>query len=361
MHRHHLSLIFVIPFLSIFFLNSTSTPQPHPDLVIIDSNVKHSQHLINALDSNTIALVLNPERDGVAQITSFLEPLPPLNGLHIISHGSPGSLQLGAGHLQADTLDRYADQLRAWSAALTTGGDILLYGCNVAQGEAGAEFVTELSQLTGADIAASINPTGSAILGGDWVLEFTAGATASDPVFAPATLSRYPAVLSRPVLDTTGNPTLPDINQGVSNPDGILLADLLGTTITDTDTGSIEGVAITATSGDGTWQYSLDGVTWSNIGAVSDTSAVVLNSVIPLYDGPAGGFPTDQGWLTKNTFNGVGQSGGVTSTTMDTSADSSKQDGYSNYTPDFMGGANLINGAFPNLSATNGYTLRFEM
>jgi VCBS repeat-containing protein len=44
-----------------------------------------------------------------------------------------------------------------------------------AQGEAGQALVTELARLTGADIAASANATGSAEQGGDWVLERQTG------------------------------------------------------------------------------------------------------------------------------------------------------------------------------------------
>ena len=54
------------------------------------------------------------------------------------------------------------------------GGDILLYGCDVAANAHGQKLVEEIHELTGADVAASTDETGSAALGGNWVLEFTA-------------------------------------------------------------------------------------------------------------------------------------------------------------------------------------------
>ncbi|HMO93104.1 MAG TPA: DUF4347 domain-containing protein, partial [Pirellulaceae bacterium] len=46
----------------------------------------------------------------------------------------------------------------------------------------------------------------------------------------------------------------------------------------DVDNGALSGLAITALSGDGTWQYSTDGTTWSDIAAVSGTNALLLAS-----------------------------------------------------------------------------------
>ncbi len=47
---------------------------------------------------------------------------------------------------------------------------------------------------------------------------------------------------------------------------------------TDADHNAVKGVAITATSGAGNWQYSTDGITWTAIGAVSGTQALLLDA-----------------------------------------------------------------------------------
>ena len=43
------------------------------------------------------------------------------------------------------------------STSVSVNGDILLYGCNMAAGQTGVDFIGRLSQATGADIAASNN------------------------------------------------------------------------------------------------------------------------------------------------------------------------------------------------------------
>ena len=46
----------------------------------------------------------------------------------------------------------------------------------------------------------------------------------------------------------------------------------------DVDNGTAEGIAVTATTGNGAWQYSTDGTTWKNFGAVSASNALLLTS-----------------------------------------------------------------------------------
>ncbi|MEC4766724.1 DUF4347 domain-containing protein [Halomonas sp. CUBES01] len=46
----------------------------------------------------------------------------------------------------------------------------------------------------------------------------------------------------------------------------------------DPDTGSAAGIAVTSVSANGTWQYSTDGTDWTDVGAVSDTSSLLLSS-----------------------------------------------------------------------------------
>ena len=46
----------------------------------------------------------------------------------------------------------------------------------------------------------------------------------------------------------------------------------------DVDTGALEGIAITAASGNGSWQYSTDGNTWNGFGAVSAGNALLITA-----------------------------------------------------------------------------------
>jgi Domain of unknown function (DUF4347) len=57
-----------------------------------------------------------------------------------------------------------------------------------------------MAALTGANIAASTNLTGSAAKGGDWELEYTTGDISASLAFKPETLATYDRVLSNYTL-----------------------------------------------------------------------------------------------------------------------------------------------------------------
>jgi len=78
-----------------------------------------------------------------------------------------------------------------------------------------------------------------------------------------------------PVL-TAANPSLGTTNEDTAIT--ISLAQFINgsgtTTITDADQGAvIGGLALTGVTGNGTWQYSLDGTTFTDVGTVSESSA----------------------------------------------------------------------------------------
>ncbi len=120
-------------------------------------------------------IILDPNRDGVEQISEVLAQHQQVDAVHIVSHGKEGGVQLGNTWLQEDNLENYSEALQQWGAALTAESDLLFYGCNLAATTDGTELINALSQLTGADVAASDDLTGMANLGGDWDLEYRTG------------------------------------------------------------------------------------------------------------------------------------------------------------------------------------------
>ena len=202
-------------------------------LVFIDSNVEDYQSLISGVSPNAEVIILDETLGGIEQITERLAIEENIEAIHIISHGSPGAVQLGANTLNSSNIESFASGLQQWRKALIPGADILLYGCNVAafnqpwkiecaaiqtnsaypdygiSTRAGGfslcssgfnrpveniptkatkpnQFLERLSELTGADIAASANPTGNAALGGDWELEVQIGRIEATPIKALA-------------------------------------------------------------------------------------------------------------------------------------------------------------------------------
>ena len=138
------------------------------ELVIIDPGADDSQQLVDDLRESSNAgrhldvIVLDVKRDGVEQISEILAEYENLDALHIVSHGSDGAVQLGSSWLVADSLEDHASAIAGWSDALTLDADLLFYGCDLAGSAGGAAFVDSIAELTGADIAASVDLTGSA-------------------------------------------------------------------------------------------------------------------------------------------------------------------------------------------------------
>lgn len=142
---------------------------------LIDSRIANYQTLIDQLPTDADWFLIGETQDGLAEIVEHLAGYDSINALHILSHGRSGALYLGATELTTSGLDAYATLLAQIGSRLSAGGDILLYGCDVAFGVDGLAFITRFAALTGADVAASSDKTGSADVQGNWDLEASVG------------------------------------------------------------------------------------------------------------------------------------------------------------------------------------------
>ncbi len=110
------------------------------------------------------------------------------------------------------------------------------------------------------------------------------GAGGGSTAFSTQSASAQTTIFSvndAPVLNNLGALTIPATteDQAGSHQVSYLLDNLGGDRVTDVDTGTVEGIAITAlNSGNGTWSYSTDGVSWFAVGAVSESSALLLRA-----------------------------------------------------------------------------------
>lgn len=158
--------------------------------VILDGSIEHLELLVDGL-SEADVLVLDPQQDGVKQITEALRRRQSVSSVHIVSHGGSGSLQLGNAHLSLNTLDRYTSELEIW-AEIVQGHDVLLYGCQVAQGALGHLFLQQLHQLTGANLAASTQRVGQVKAQPQWTLDAQVGEVETPVIFSRQLQSSYP-------------------------------------------------------------------------------------------------------------------------------------------------------------------------
>ncbi|MCC3444734.1 MAG: DUF4347 domain-containing protein, partial [Microcoleus sp. PH2017_03_ELD_O_A] len=186
--------------------SQSSLEKLHPrSLVFIDSGVEDYESIAAGVLPGQQVVILDSTKNGIQQITSEIENYASTNGaidsVHIISHGSSGSLQLGNTALGSDNIDQYKSQLEKWQTSLAPEADIMLYGCDVAAGT-GANFVDKLSQLTGADVAASTNITGK---DGDWNLEFSKGQIESDLALNSDVMANYQGDLATIVVTSNSD------------------------------------------------------------------------------------------------------------------------------------------------------------
>src|SRR4028119_106487 len=98
------------------------------NLIFIDSNVEDYQSLISGISPNAKVIILDKTLDGIEQITERLAIEQNIAAIHIISHGSPGSVQLGANTLNSSNIENFAPGLKQWRKALIPGADIPLSG-----------------------------------------------------------------------------------------------------------------------------------------------------------------------------------------------------------------------------------------
>ncbi|NTU74280.1 DUF4347 domain-containing protein, partial [Candidatus Roizmanbacteria bacterium] len=164
--------------------------------VFIDSRVNDKELLISQFTSGTEYQVLDANRDGIEQIVTALSGQSGYDSIQIISHGAPGSITIGSIELNISKLDFYAAQLSLIGNALHENGDLLLYGCSVGAGDQGQHFIEALSQMTGADIAASDDMTGGVPAGGDWELESFIGSIEAAVALDLFAQTSYSGILS---------------------------------------------------------------------------------------------------------------------------------------------------------------------
>ncbi|MGB5518868.1 MAG: DUF4347 domain-containing protein, partial [Gammaproteobacteria bacterium] len=137
------------------------------ELVIIDARAPNFQQLHNDVikaeqqGRNIHVVVLDAHRDGIEQINEALASFNKLDAVHIVSHGDDGQLQLGAIQLNKTTLRDHADDISSWKQSFSDDGDLLIYGCNLAETSDGKSMVDVLGYLTATDVAASDDLTGN--------------------------------------------------------------------------------------------------------------------------------------------------------------------------------------------------------
>ncbi|MBB5212680.1 isopeptide-forming domain-containing fimbrial protein [Microbulbifer hydrolyticus] len=207
------------------------------ELVVIDLQLNQAQALVDDLiqqatevtengDSlqltigeRSITLLALDIDDGLNTVTEFLQDSgQAFDAIHLVSHGGAGGIDVGGDALSLASLagesgSDHSAQLQSWANSLTADADILLYGCNTGYSLTGEKFIDQLASLTGADVAASDDATGSALRGGDWELEQQQGDVETDIVFSQLLQGTWEGLMVATPTATVDAPSEDFINE----------------------------------------------------------------------------------------------------------------------------------------------------
>ncbi len=172
------------------------------EILFIDPRVANWRTLAASVGSNVQVIVIDPNRDGLAQVTRALEGRTGITAVEFLTYGSSGQIELGKSTVTADTLLLHAGEIASWRNSLADNANILFWGCNVGAGTAGQTFLSVMHDLTGVEIGASTDRTGAAALGGNWILEATTGPLLAGIPFSSAALAAYNNVLDQTLTQT---------------------------------------------------------------------------------------------------------------------------------------------------------------
>jgi hypothetical protein len=165
---------------------TTNTAQ---GIVFIDSRVPDIQDLLDGLAPGEQAFVIDSSSDGIQQIADILAEnnFTDLSSIAIVSHGDSGELELGSSFITDGNLSNHSNALAEIGASLAPGGAIQLYGCDVALGAGGQQFINDFSTLAGGvTVDAATHIVGSATLGGSWTLDAASASGAPGTNGAPS-------------------------------------------------------------------------------------------------------------------------------------------------------------------------------
>ncbi|MEM9538537.1 MAG: CHAT domain-containing protein [Cyanobacteria bacterium P01_E01_bin.42] len=167
------------------------------DYTFIDERSDNPYELLYGGEAGTISRLVLRHEDGISKVTEVLNfASEPVDTLTIVAEGNAGEFWFGQDFITEQNLQQYRSQLESWGESLSPTADILVYSCFTALGEVGESFVNQIAEATGADIAASIDATGSANYGGDWALEYSTGTIEAAIPFSKTTLSNWDGKLA---------------------------------------------------------------------------------------------------------------------------------------------------------------------
>jgi hypothetical protein len=171
-------------------------------LVVIDGRVAFPDQFVAAIQAQRgpeavmTVVQLDGAEDGLQRVSAMLDGAHGVfEAVHVVAHGAEGALQMGESLLDSAALRARSAEIAGWSEGLSADADLFLWGCSTGRGVLGRDLVAGLAALTGADVAASDDATGSFGAGGDGVLEVIQGVIGSRENVPEIDVRQYPVLL----------------------------------------------------------------------------------------------------------------------------------------------------------------------
>ena len=199
-------------------LAAYDTSAARQEIVFLSPSVLDYQKLLDGISPNVEVHILDPTRDGVAQMAEILAGRTGIDSIHLIGDGTEAEMHLGASFLTQESISTtYAEQFQQIGQSLSADADLLIYGCNFGRGEAGKLAMNALADLTGADVAASTDRTGSAAEYADWQLEATTGSIETSVVIRESTQADWDHALATFTVLNTNNAGANSLRTAINN------------------------------------------------------------------------------------------------------------------------------------------------
>ncbi|MCP4120666.1 MAG: DUF4347 domain-containing protein, partial [Bacteroidetes bacterium] len=168
------------------------------NVLVISSDINDADDLANAAKDGVIVVRYDASGTTMEDLSGLIRDT--LDGREA------ETIAFAAHNPELVTSPGNADQQAFWQAVgdmLSEEGRIDLLACNVIGDQAGQAFVAKIEELSGADVAASADPTGNEAYGGDWVLE-SDGVDIQSTYFDAEKLEGFDGVLQNtaPVITT---------------------------------------------------------------------------------------------------------------------------------------------------------------
>lgn len=181
----------------------TLTSLADDSLVIVDSSLPGGDSLLASAEAEGRDVLVLDESEGLEDILSYLQDSGKEYGsIHFFTHANRhGIIKIGTDIVSDDNV--MADAWRQVGDYLTTDGDIMFYGCELAKDGEGRSICRQISELTDADVAASDDVTG---ISGDWELEYKIGDVDHD-VFQPSNYEYDLAATKTLTVNVAEDPT----------------------------------------------------------------------------------------------------------------------------------------------------------